>query len=151
MFRFARRRRLRRHYLEVAAQVGKIQRQVFEMLRRELVTEYDPISGGQLAQLVVDRLFARPAPLHVEDNQIVESISTQLARDNEAVRDAAFVSLNAMLELEGAKDNYKAERRIIETMHWLARFGNKPEGVSLAQVFDTLKSETNVLKIGNEK
>jgi hypothetical protein len=151
MFGFGKRRQQRRHYLKVASQVGTVERHLFELLRRELVKEYDAISSGQLAQLVVDRLFARPAALHVENLQVVERISTQLAQENEVVRDAAFVSLDAMLELEGAKNDFRAGRRIIETLHWLERFGNKPEGVSLPQVLDTLMSETKVLKIGNVK
>jgi hypothetical protein len=39
-----------------------------------------------------------------------------------------------MLELEGATNDFKAERRIIETRHWLHQYGEPPTGLTLQEV-----------------
>ena len=137
--------------MKIAAQVGDIQRHLFETLRRELVKKYQVLTAGRIAQGVVDRLFARPQALHGEELQIVENLSNELARDNQIIRDAAFISLEVMLELEGAKNDFRAERRIIETLHWLERFGKKPEGISLAKELKSLMSAGDFLRVGKQE
>jgi hypothetical protein len=37
-----------------------------------------------------------------------------------------------MLEVEGATNDFQAERRILETIHWLEQFGEMPEEASLS-------------------
>lgn len=150
MFGFQRRRRQQQLHREITANVGSIQRHLFEALRRELTEEYEMITAGQLAQAVVDRLFARPAALHGEELRLVESLSNELAK-SQVVRDAAFVCLEALMQLEGAHNDFRAERRIIETLDWLERFGQKPQGTSLAEVLNNLLSTVGFLKVGRQE
>lgn len=58
MFGSEKRRRRKRHQ-EIAAQWSAIQRYVFEQLRPSFRAAYGQFPGGQLAQGVVDRIFAR--------------------------------------------------------------------------------------------
>ena len=89
--------------------------------------------------------------LHGEELQIVERLSNELARDNQIVRDAAFISLEAMLEMGGAKNDFRAERRIIETLHWLERFGQQPDGIPLAKELNRLMSAADFLRVQRQQ
>jgi hypothetical protein len=148
MFRFGKdsrkERREQKQLQQVSLHVQAIQRQVFEILRRELVKTHEAIEGGRLAQAVTDRLFARPAAVHGEEFELVRKLSDRLAKENSLLRNAAFVTLEAMLQIEGAKSDLKPERRIIETIHWLEQFGAKPKEMTLAEALDAITNFTLV-------
>ena len=144
MFRGGKEKQQQKKLREMSLQVGAVQRQVFEILRRELVKTHEAIEGGRLAQGVTDRLFARPAALHGEEFELVLKLSDDLAKENSALRNAAFVTLDAMLQIEGGKNDFRAERRIIETIHWLEQFGRKPNEMTLAETLETITNWTLV-------
>jgi hypothetical protein len=144
MFRRGKEKQQQKRLQEMSLQVGAVQRQVFEILRRELVKTHEAIEGGRLAQAVTDRLFARPAALYGEEFELVRKLSDHLAKEYPVLRSVAFVTLDAMLQIEGAKNDFKSERRIIETIHWLEQFGQKPKAMTLADVLDTLTNWTLV-------
>jgi len=144
MFRFGKERREQKHLQRASLHAEAIQRQVFEILRRELVKTHEAIEGGRLAQAVTDRLFARPAALHGEEFELVRKLSDRLTKENSVLRNAAFVPLEAMLQIKGAKSDFKAERRIIETIHWLEQFGAKPKKLALADALDAMTNFTLV-------
>ena len=144
MFRRGKDKQRQDELREMSLKVGAVQRQVFEILRRELVKTHEPIEGGRLAQAVTDRLFARPAALYGEEFEMVRKLSDHLAKTNPVLRSAAFVTLDAMLQIEGVKNDFKSERRIIETIHWLEQFGQKPNQMTLADALDTLTNWTLV-------
>ena len=147
MFGWGKRKRQRQHFREVRSQIDAIQMRMVVMVRRELLKQYGALTGSQLAQATVDRLFARPAALSGEYEQLIESLSNELARNNQVARDAAFVTLAAMLELERANNDFKAERRILETLRWLKQFGEQPEGITLQEINDALFAEDDLLTI----
>jgi hypothetical protein len=138
MFRFGRRKRQKRSR-EIANQISSIQRLVFERLRPEFVKEHGSIAGLQLGQAVVDRFFARPASLQGDDAELVQCLSNEIARNNRVVRDAAFVTLKVMIEVEGATNDFQAERRILETINWLEQFGEIPEPTSLKEALEKVR------------
>jgi hypothetical protein len=94
MFRFGRRKRQQR-LRDIANQVSSIQRLVFERLRPEFVKENESISGLRLCQAVVDRFFARRGSLEGDEAGLVQHLSNEIARDNQVVREAAFVTLKS--------------------------------------------------------
>lgn len=143
VFGFARQRRKRR-YREIAAQVSAIQRCLFSQLHPRLTKEHGAIFGAQLAQSVVDRLFGRRVSLQGDALQLVDQLSSSLAERNQTVRDAAFVSLRAMLEVEGASNDFVAERRIVDTLHWLKQFGEMPANIPLTEVLDRLAADVDL-------
>jgi len=147
MFGWGKERGRRQHLKELRSQVDAIQTRMVVMVRRELVKDYGTLAGSQLAQATVDRLFARPAGLSGESVELVKNLSHELARENKFVRDAAFVTLVAMLELEGAANDFKAERRIIETLDWLRQYGEPPTGLTLEEVNRRLMMEENLPQI----
>jgi hypothetical protein len=57
----------------------------------------------ELSDAVTDRLFARPAGLYGEEFELVRKLSDHLAKEYPVLRSAAFVTLDAMLQLEGAR------------------------------------------------
>ena len=147
MFGRGKRRRQLQHLREVKSQIDSIQTRMVVMVRRELLKQYGAITASQLAQAAVDRLFARPPALIGEYVQLIESLSSELARENKFVRDAAFVTLTAMLELEGANNDFKAERRILETLHWLKQYGEEPKGTTLQEINEAPFAEGDLLPI----
>lgn len=98
------------------------------------------IPGGQLAQAVVDRIFARPVTLDGTERRLADQLSADLVKRNETLRAAAFASLRAMVEVEGAKNNFPAERRILDTMEWLTQFGGLPAESPLAESLERLRA-----------
>ena len=147
MFGWRKRRRRLQHFREVRSQIDEIQTRMVVLVRRELVKHCGALEASQLAQATVDRLFARPAALTAEYSQRVETLGNEFARDNKFVRDAALVTLAAMLELEGANNDFKAERRILETLHWLHQFGEQPMQLSLEEVHQRLMTEEHLPQI----
>jgi hypothetical protein len=151
MFGWRKRRRRVQYFAEVKSQIAEIQTRMVVMVRRELVKHYEVLTASQLAQATVDRLFARPAALSDEYSQLIESLSNVIARENQFVRDASFITLNAMLELEGAENDFKTERRIIETLHWLHQYGEQPMGMTLQQVHQRLMTGEDLPEIAFHK
>jgi hypothetical protein len=147
MFRWGKRKQRLEHFREITSHTGAIQTRMVVLVRRELVKHYEALTATQLAQAIVDRLFARPPALNNEYSELIENISTALARDNQFVRDAAFITLHALLELEGDKNDFKAERRIIETRHWLHQYGEPPMGLTLQEVNEKLMTEEDLPQI----
>jgi len=109
MFGLEKRRRQKRHQ-EIAAQWSAIQRYVFDQLRPSFMSAHGQFPGGQLAQAVVDRIFARQVSLTGKERLLADRLSADLVKRNETLREAAFASLRAMIEVEGAKNNFPAER-----------------------------------------
>ena len=151
MWGWGKRKQRLEHLREVKTHTDVIQTRMVVLVRRELVKDYDALVASQLAQATVDRVFARPAALNHEFSELIESLSTVLARDNKFVRDAAFLTLNAMLELEGANNDFKAERRIIETLHWLHQYGEPPIGITLHEIHQRLMTEEDLPHIAFNK
>jgi hypothetical protein len=147
MFSWRKQRRRPKQFTEVKSQIVLIQTRLVLLVRRELAKQFDALTASQLAQATVDRLFARPAALSGEYSQLIESLSNTLARENKFVRDAAFLTLNAMLELEGANKDFKAERRIMEALHWLNQFGAQPMGMTLQEIHERLTTEDDLPQI----
>ncbi|MDQ6652845.1 MAG: hypothetical protein M3Y84_08880 [Acidobacteriota bacterium] len=137
MFSFER-RRIRKRHEEIAKQVCVIQRYLIDKLRLSLGTTHGEIAGAQLSQAMVDRLFARPVTLAGRERLLADRLSGDLVRENRCVRDATFVSLQALLEVESTKHNVIAKRRVLETLDWLRQFGEAPSEGSLAKVFEQL-------------
>ena len=148
MFGWGHRRRQLQHRRELKSQIDSIQTRMVLMVRRELLKQYEVITASQLAQAAVDRLFARPAAL---GSELIESLSNELARENKFVRDAAFVTLAAMLELEGTGNDFKAERRILETVHWLKRYGEQPQGITLQEINESPFAEGDLRPIAKHE
>lgn len=96
--------------------------------------------GGQLAQAVVDRIFARQVSLTGKERLLADQLAADLVKRNETLREAAFSSLRAMLEVEGANNNFPAERRILDTMDWLKQFGGLPAESVLFEAFARLRA-----------
>ena len=138
MFGFSRGKRQKRSR-EIANQISSIQRLVFDRLRPDFVKEHESISGLRLCQAVVDRLFARPASLQGDEAESVQHLSNEVAKNNQVVREAAFVTLKIMLEVEGDTNDFQAERRILETIHWLEQFGEIPEQTSLQRALEKVR------------
>src|SRR5215831_5214716 len=151
MWGWGKRKQRLEHLREVKTHTDAIQTRMVVLVRRELVKHYDALVASQLAQATVDRLFARPATLNLEYSQVIESLSTLLARDNKFVRDTAFITLNAMLELEGSNNDFKAERRIIETLHWLHQYGEPPTEMTLQEIHKRLMREDDLSHIAFSK
>src|SRR5690242_6836353 len=105
-------------YRRTTTQVKAIQRGVFSKLHPKFAERHGQIEGGRLAQEVVDKLFGRLSPSNGHDTALTDQSASEVARDNQNIRDAAFISLRAMLEVEGANKNFAAERKILETIHW---------------------------------
>jgi|SRR5215831_3959574 len=141
MFRWGKRKQRLEHFREVRAYADAIQTRMVVLVRRELVKDHEALVASQLAQATVDRLFARPAALSSQYSELIGTLSTALAKDNQFVRDAALTTLGAMLELERAENDFKAERRIIETLHWLQQYGEPPTGLTLQEVNQRLMTE----------
>jgi len=130
MFGREKRKRQERHQ-QTASQVQALQRRVYSQLHPLFVSRYGQIDGSRLTQEVVDKLFGRSTPRNGHD--LAEESAGEVAKENQNVRDAAFVSLRAMLEVEGANKNFAAERRILDTIHWLKQFGEIPPDASEPQ------------------
>ena len=135
------REKRKRHHQQTAAHVQVLQRHVYRQLHPLFVARYGQIDGSRLTQEVVDKLFGRVTPRNGHDLTLAEQSACEVARENQSVRDAAFVSLCAMLEVEGAKKNFAAERRILDTIHWLKQFGEIPPDSSEPQTLERI-SET---------
>jgi hypothetical protein len=133
-------RRKRNRFLQVEAEVSAIQRYLFDQIRPSLTTAYGYFEGGQLAQSVIDRLFARPVALAGKERLLVDRLSRDLLKGNESVRQVAFSSLRAILEVEGARNNFPAERRILDTVEWLKQFGGLPAGIPLSEALTRLRT-----------
>jgi hypothetical protein len=144
MFRWRKRGRENQRFNEVTSQIGEIQTRMVVLVRRELVKHYEVLIASQLAQATVDRLFARPAALSGECSELIERLSGILARDNKFVRDAAFISLSALLELEVTNNDFKAERRILETLQWLNQIGEPPMGTTIQEIHRKLMMEDDL-------
>ena len=125
-------------YRRTITLVGAIQRGVFSQLQPGFVERHGQIEGGRLAQEVVDKLFGRLSPGNGHDTVLANQSATEVARDNQNIRDAAFISLRAMLEVEGGKKNFAAERRILDTIHWLKQFGEIPPDASEPQALNRI-------------
>jgi hypothetical protein len=131
-------RRTKHRYRQTTSQVLALQRQIFNQLHPVFVKRRGHIEGARLAQEVVDKLFGRGAPRNGHD--LTEAINSagEIAREDKNVRDAAFISLRAMLEVEGANKNFAAERRIIDTIDWLKQFGEIPSDASQPQALNRI-------------
>jgi hypothetical protein len=151
MFGWGTRRRQRQYLRELKSQVDSIQTRIVVMVRRELLKQYGTITASQMAQATVDRLFARPAALGGEYIQLIDSLSNEIVRENKFVRDAAFVTLAAMLELDGANNDFKAKRRILETLQWLKQYGEEPLGITLQEINEELLAEGDLLTIARHE
>jgi hypothetical protein len=140
MFGREKRKRRERHR-QTTSRVQALQRGVYSQLNPLFVARYGQIDGSRLTQEVVDKLFGRVTPRSVHDLALAEESAGEVAKENQNVRDAAFVSLRAMLEVEGANKNFTAERRILDTIHWLKQFGEIPSDASEPQALNRI-SET---------
>jgi hypothetical protein len=96
--------------------------------------------GGQLAQAVVDRIFARQVSLTGKERLVADQLAADLVKRNETLREAAFASLRAMTEVEGAKNNLPTERRILDTVEWLKQFGGLPAEMALSEALEQLRA-----------
>jgi len=147
MFHWGKRKQRLEHIREIRTYSDAIQTRIVVLVRRELVRDYEALIASQLAQATADRLFGRPAALSSEYSELIETLSTVLARDNQFVRDAAFITLSALLELEGSNNDFKSERRIIETLHWLHQYGEPPPELTLAEINQKLMTEEDLPQI----
>ena len=129
MFGFKRRNREKRCE-QTAEQLEILQRWLFDQLRPSLAKEFGDEYGDRLAQAVVDRFLVRPSSLARDDLIFGEQLAARIASEHQEIRDVVFVSLRAMLEVEGAKNHFAAERKILDTIQWMKQFGEIPQGNS---------------------
>jgi hypothetical protein len=113
-------------YRQTIAEVNAVQRCFVAQFHPLFVRQHGHLLGGRLAQAVVDKLFGRPSSLSGGELGLAERLTADIAAENLAVRNAAFISLRAMLQVEGASGNFAAERRIMDTIQWLKQFGEIP-------------------------
>jgi hypothetical protein len=110
----------------VTVQVQAIQRLVFNGIRSSFVPRYGQIEGHRLAQITVDKLFGRATSVKGNDGSLSAQFAAEIADKNELIRDAAFVSLLASLEVETADQSPVVRRRLVDSVRWLEQFGNIP-------------------------
>ena len=137
MFGFSKRRKEKR-YLKTASQVHELARQIFEQLRPQFVERNGELQGPRLGQAAVDKLFGRAPALDQEDATFAEHLAAEIATENETIRDAAFISLHAMLDAEGEINNFAAERRVVDTIQWLKQFGEMPRNSSESDALERI-------------
>ena len=125
LFRFEERRKHER-LQQSLVQVQTIQRNVFRQIHPQFLERHGRIEGSRLAQLTVDKLFGRSNSLKDYENFLAERFAAELACENQIVREAAFISLLAMLEVERVTCRASAARRIVDTLNWLKQFGDIP-------------------------
>jgi len=121
-------RRKQEHQRQVVAQIHTIQRYVFRNIHFRFLAQHGQIEGSRLAQATVDKLFARANSLKGSESVLAAQFAAEIARDNCHIRNAAFICLLSMLEVEIAHHNAPARRRIVNTLHWLRHFGEIPPG-----------------------
>lgn len=135
-------RRKQARYRQAVAQIQIVQRYVFRQIHFRFLERHGQMEGSRLAQITVDRLFARANSLKGEESFLAGQFAADIASENQQIRNAAFISLLTMLELESADDNSSARRRIVDTIHWLKQFGEIPSGAgeadALARLCETL-------------
>jgi len=117
-------------YRKPVAQIQAVQRHVFRQIRVRFLERHGQMEGCRLAQLTVDKLFGRAISLRNEDSSLVEQFAAEIAIENQTIRDAAFICLLAMLELQNVDNHAAARRRIADTIHWLQQFGEIPPRAS---------------------
>ncbi len=134
------------HLRKTVAQIQTVQRHVFRQIRFRFLERHGQIEGSRLAQLTVDKLFGRANSRHGDDGLSVEQFATEIAIENQTIREAAFICLLAMLELQSADNHAAARRRIADTIHWLQQFGEIPlrasEPNALALISESLTLPT---------
>jgi hypothetical protein len=118
------------HRCQIVSQVQSIQRQVFRQIRPRFVARHGQMEGSRLAQVTVDRLFGRSISLKGDDSRLASQFAAEVASEDQFIRNAAFISLLAMLEVERANKNAASRRRIAETISWLEQFGEVPADAS---------------------
>ncbi len=123
-------RRKKERYLKTVTRVQALERCIYSHLRHQFVERHGDLRGGRLGQAAVDKLFGRTPVLSQDDSALAESLAAEIATESKIIRDAAFISLRAMLEIEGETHNFSAERRMLDRMHWLKQFGETPRHAS---------------------
>lgn len=134
------------HGRQTVAQIQTIQRHVFRQIRVRFLARHGQLEGSRLAQLTVDQLFGRAAVVKGNDSALAEQFAAEIALENRDIRDAAFICLLAMFELESAKTDSPATRRIVEAIYWLKQFGEIPPSASevdaLTRITETLSPQS---------
>ena len=132
-------------YRQTTTEVNAVQRCFVAQFHPVLVRQHGHLRGRILAQAVVDKLFARPSALDRNEFIQAEQLAAEIANESLAVRNAAFISLRAMLKVEGATGNFAAERRIMDTIQWLKQFGEMPpdsgEPLAVSRVLRTIRMD----------
>jgi hypothetical protein len=81
---------------------------------------------------------------------LIESLSSELAKDNKIARDAAFVSLLQCLKWKELTMISKLNGGL-ETVRWLKQFGEQTEGMTLQEINDKLFAEGELVTIARHK
>ncbi len=126
----------------------KQQRQVNDCLRSiedaifrsvlVILQERGTTASEHLPRSVVNKLLGRTCVGNGSESCIVKQIAADLMEGDSEVRDAVFISLQALLAVEGEKKNFEAERRILETIQWLKKFGEMPRTSHDSETLRTL-------------
>lgn len=119
-------RRKQESHRQAVAQIQSIQRDVFRQIHFSFLERHGQLEGSRLAQLTVDRLFGRPNSVRGYETLVAEQFAASIATENRHIRNAAFISLLTMLQVESADHKASTRRRIEDTLHWLEQFGEVP-------------------------
>lgn len=123
-------RRKQELHRQAVAQIQSIQRDVFRRIHFSFLERHGQLEGSRLAQLTVDRLFGRPNSVRGYESFVAEQFAARIATENRHIRNAAFISLLTMLEVESADHKASNRRRIEDTLHWLEQFGEVPRSAA---------------------
>ena len=119
MFR-SEKRQQEQERLALLSFVSDLQRWLVSQMRPELIEEYGDFLGGQLAQTVVDKLFARPLALRGSELELSERLAIRALCGSENLRDLTIHCLRLLRDEAVSHNNAKAIIRIDETLRWAA-------------------------------
>jgi len=125
MFGNQKRRRRERHKKALES-MEVVERAICQRVAFLIEQEHGAAQSEILFQYVVDLLLARPRNDDAKKRATVEQIAADIVSRDKELRDALFVSLRAKLAIEGDGFNFSGERRGMETIIWLKRFGEIP-------------------------
>jgi hypothetical protein len=131
-------RRKQEFHRQAVAQIQSIQRDVFRQIHFSFLERHGQLEGSRLAQLTVDRLFGRPNSIRGYESFVAEQFAARIATENRDIRNAAFISLLRMLEVESADHTASTRRGIEDTLHWLEQFGEVPPSAADPDALDRI-------------
>ena len=125
MFGFLKRRLRRELARKMDTYMVMIQLSMAEKLERPFRQQYGE-NGSRLAAAVTNKLFGK-APKHTETElALAEQLASDAIRNDGEVRYAAVMSLRITIASEYHKKNAEAMQRAIDTIQWMAQFGELP-------------------------